>query len=205
MAALKYKDDHNKIAYLGRERGCEDFTDILGYLDHSPLRKLAAVNEAAGSAAEAPLVPHSTPVSPVREPTPEHQPVSQRPSSPSSTILIQPSNYLEPEDLDNVNFMEEDHHSWWIMRSHLFELASEEAPTPQPMLLGHIPAGSFLRMWRKREEEEVPLRRKRSAYRRARTEFSTPAFEQFQANHSAGPSVPADKGKALCLILDDTF
>ncbi|GKB94426.1 hypothetical protein Tco_0980563 [Tanacetum coccineum] len=34
-----------------------------------------------------------------------------------------------------------------------------------------------------REEEEVPLRRKRSAYRRARTEFSTPAFEQFQANH----------------------
>ncbi|GKA82301.1 hypothetical protein Tco_0789049 [Tanacetum coccineum] len=38
MAGLKYKDDHNKIAYLGRERGCEDFTDILSYLDHSPLR-----------------------------------------------------------------------------------------------------------------------------------------------------------------------
>ncbi|GKA81715.1 hypothetical protein Tco_0788407 [Tanacetum coccineum] len=38
MAALKYNDDHNKIAYLGRERGCEDFTDILSYLDHSPLR-----------------------------------------------------------------------------------------------------------------------------------------------------------------------
>ncbi|GJW92662.1 hypothetical protein Tco_0170215 [Tanacetum coccineum] len=38
MAALKYKDDHNKIAYLGRERGCEDFTDILSYLDHSLLR-----------------------------------------------------------------------------------------------------------------------------------------------------------------------
>ncbi|GJR92689.1 hypothetical protein Tco_0264863 [Tanacetum coccineum] len=38
MAALQYKDDHNKIAYLGRERGCEDFTDILSYLDHSPLR-----------------------------------------------------------------------------------------------------------------------------------------------------------------------
>ncbi|GJT02126.1 hypothetical protein Tco_0823295 [Tanacetum coccineum] len=101
MAALKYKDDHNKIAYLGREKGCEDFTDILGYLDHSPLRvsqylctppialpiaaagddaagaddaaneDTAAVNEAAGSAAEAPLVPHSPPVSPVREPTPE--------------------------------------------------------------------------------------------------------------------------------------
>ncbi|GJY69722.1 hypothetical protein Tco_0472704, partial [Tanacetum coccineum] len=38
MAALQYKDDHNKIAYLGREKGCEDFTDILSYLDHSPLR-----------------------------------------------------------------------------------------------------------------------------------------------------------------------
>ncbi|GKB95084.1 hypothetical protein Tco_0981221 [Tanacetum coccineum] len=38
MAALKYKDDHNKITYLGRERGCEDFTDILSYLDQSPLR-----------------------------------------------------------------------------------------------------------------------------------------------------------------------
>ncbi|GJX05727.1 hypothetical protein Tco_0193659 [Tanacetum coccineum] len=38
MAALKYKDDHNKIAYLGRERGCEDFTYILSYLDHSPLK-----------------------------------------------------------------------------------------------------------------------------------------------------------------------
>ncbi|GJS42853.1 putative ribonuclease H-like domain-containing protein [Tanacetum coccineum] len=31
------KDDHNRIAYLGRERGSEDFIDILSYLDHSPL------------------------------------------------------------------------------------------------------------------------------------------------------------------------
>ncbi|GJZ61852.1 hypothetical protein Tco_0617989, partial [Tanacetum coccineum] len=38
MAALLYKDDHNKLAYLGRERGSEDFTDILSYLDHSTLR-----------------------------------------------------------------------------------------------------------------------------------------------------------------------
>ncbi|GJU40027.1 hypothetical protein Tco_1192984 [Tanacetum coccineum] len=50
-----------------------------------------------------------------------------------------------------------------------------------------------------REEEEVPLRRKRSAYRRARTEFSTPAFEQFQ---TAGPSAAADKGKAPMPELD---
>ncbi|GJZ44203.1 putative ribonuclease H-like domain-containing protein [Tanacetum coccineum] len=34
----------------------------------------AAVNEAAGNVAEAPLVPYSTLVSPVREPTPEQQP-----------------------------------------------------------------------------------------------------------------------------------
>ncbi|GJU00356.1 putative ribonuclease H-like domain-containing protein [Tanacetum coccineum] len=53
-----------------------------------------------------------------------------------------------------------------------------------------------------REEEEVPLRRKRSAYRRARTEFSTPAFEQFQAHFSAGPSAAADKGKAPMPELD---
>ncbi|GJZ00098.1 hypothetical protein Tco_0517527, partial [Tanacetum coccineum] len=62
--------------------------------------------------------------------------------------------------------------------------------------------------------EEVPLRRKRSAYRRARTEFTTPAFEQFRANisadvlpqaavsESAGPSVAADKGKAPMPELD---
>ncbi|GJZ13982.1 hypothetical protein Tco_0549212 [Tanacetum coccineum] len=65
-----------------------------------------------------------------------------------------------------------------------------------------------------REEEEVPLRRKRSVYRRARTEFNTPAFEQFQAplsadvlpqtavSESAGPSVAADKGKAPMSDLD---
>ncbi|GJS52470.1 hypothetical protein Tco_0625832 [Tanacetum coccineum] len=38
MAALQYKDDHNRIAYLGREKGSEDFGDILSYVDHSPLR-----------------------------------------------------------------------------------------------------------------------------------------------------------------------
>ncbi|GJT45515.1 hypothetical protein Tco_1456642 [Tanacetum coccineum] len=38
MRQLPYKMNHNRIAYLGRERGSEDFTDILSYLDHSPLR-----------------------------------------------------------------------------------------------------------------------------------------------------------------------
>ncbi|GJZ75700.1 hypothetical protein Tco_0640165, partial [Tanacetum coccineum] len=52
------------------------------------------------------------------------------------------------------------------------------------------------------DQTTVPLRRKRSAYRRARTAFSTPAFEQFQAHLSAGPSVAADKGKAPMPDLD---
>ncbi|GJS65929.1 hypothetical protein Tco_0680493 [Tanacetum coccineum] len=65
-----------------------------------------------------------------------------------------------------------------------------------------------------REEEEVPLRRKRSVYRRARTEFNTSAFAQFHAplsadvlpqaaiSESAGPSAAADKGKAPMPELD---
>ncbi|GKA50149.1 hypothetical protein Tco_0743222 [Tanacetum coccineum] len=65
-----------------------------------------------------------------------------------------------------------------------------------------------------REEEEVPLRHKRSAHRRARTEFHTSAFAQFHAplstdvlpqadiSESAGPSVGADKGKAHMPDLD---
>ncbi|GKD19639.1 hypothetical protein Tco_1208797 [Tanacetum coccineum] len=214
MAALMYKDDHNKLAYLGRERGCEDFTDILSYLDHSPLRYTlthappvvfdslvkqfwttagshdlvatvdgrevvvieslirtqlqlddvngifdmpindilealsvevginfrvplpqplfacrlegqpipltppmlaiaaagndavgdddaanednAAANDAASSAAEAHLVPHSPPVSPVREPTPERQPASERPPSPSPTSPAHTFSFAEP-------------------------------------------------------------------------------------------------------------
>ncbi|GJQ96221.1 hypothetical protein Tco_0007360 [Tanacetum coccineum] len=41
----------------------------------------AAADEAAGSAAEAHPVPHSPPVSPVREPSPERQSASERPPS----------------------------------------------------------------------------------------------------------------------------
>ncbi|GJX81220.1 putative ribonuclease H-like domain-containing protein [Tanacetum coccineum] len=59
-----------------------------------------------------------------------------------------------------------------------------------------------------RARKEVPLRRKRSVHRRARTEFYTQAFAQFHAprstdvlphadiSESAGPSVGTDKGKA---------
>ncbi|GJR98166.1 hypothetical protein Tco_0270340 [Tanacetum coccineum] len=350
----------------------------------------AAANEAAGSAAEAHLVPHSPPVSPVREPTPERQPVSERPPSPSPTIpetewvvpnpvspvsdwrpwpyvpvhspirdptpepvspptppaqtfifeepLVfgpeprpagyvdpdviepiifgpqprphgyvdpdfvepiifgpqpRPDNYLEPEDLDNIISMEDDTtHGGFHVES---PVRPDDAPTPtadaagraeDPALLTALSAkldrcmgridsletelgkskktmgGAILTLVSRvkklektvkqlretrlvvdasaaegdvdiqddidldglsrmastalghdqpavpsedveeREEEEVPLRRKRSAYRRTRTEFSTPAFEQFQANLSAGPSVAADKGKSPMPDLD---
>ncbi|GJU36952.1 hypothetical protein Tco_1185306 [Tanacetum coccineum] len=401
MAALQYKDDHNKIAYLGRERGCEDFTDILSYLDHSPLRyalthappvvfdslvkqfwatavvrpnaagshdlvalltawvvvtefslglrsantfdtpmlAIAAVgddaaaeenvaaHEAAGSTVGgAPPEPYSprfpldtwpsVPAhSPVRDPTPE--PAS--PPSPPAQTFIQthgyvdpdfvepiifgpqprPDNYLEPEDLDNLLSMEDDTtHGGFHVESpvrpndastptadaagraedpvlltslsakldrcmgRLDSLETELGTTKKIMggailtlvsrvkklektvkqlrttrLVGDVPAAEgdvdiqddvdldgLSRLAsaalghdqpavpsadvEEREEEEVPLRRKRSAYRRARTEFSTPAFEQFQANLSAGglphtavsefagPSIVADKGKA---------
>nr|GFC49887.1 hypothetical protein [Tanacetum cinerariifolium] len=70
---------------------------------------------------------------------------------------------------------------------------------------------------------EVPLTRKRSTYRRARTQFHTTAFTRFRpttstgapspivvpepaasyvAPDTAGPSVPADKGKAPMPDLD---
>ncbi|GKD68441.1 hypothetical protein Tco_1322531, partial [Tanacetum coccineum] len=80
--------------------------------------------------------------------------------------------------------------------------------------LGHDQAAVPSEDMEEREEEEVPLRRKRSVYRRARTEFHTPAFAQFQTplsadvlsqaavSESAGPSVVADKGKAPMPELD---
>ncbi|GJV98055.1 hypothetical protein Tco_1549632 [Tanacetum coccineum] len=80
--------------------------------------------------------------------------------------------------------------------------------------LGHDQAAVPSVDMEEREEEEVPLRRKRSVYRRARTEFHTPAFAQFQTplsadvlspaavSESADPSVVADKGKAHMPDLD---
>ncbi|GKF83434.1 hypothetical protein Tco_0245090, partial [Tanacetum coccineum] len=94
----------------------------------------AAADEAAGSTAEAHPVPYSPPVSPVREPTPERQPASERPSSPSPTLPAQTfsfpkphdyvdlafaepiifgpqprlDDYFEPEDIDNITSVEDD-------------------------------------------------------------------------------------------------
>ncbi|GJX19262.1 hypothetical protein Tco_0221939 [Tanacetum coccineum] len=80
--------------------------------------------------------------------------------------------------------------------------------------LGHNQAAVPSEDIEEREEEEVPLRRKRSVHRRARTEFNTSAFAQFPAtlsadvlsqaavSASAGPSGVADKGKAPMPDLD---
>ncbi|GKF52658.1 hypothetical protein Tco_0159568, partial [Tanacetum coccineum] len=68
----------------------------------------AAANEAAGSAAEVHLIPHSPSVSPVREPTPERQPVSERPPSPSPTIPTleppRPHGYVDPDFVEPIIF-----------------------------------------------------------------------------------------------------
>ncbi|GJV31027.1 hypothetical protein Tco_1391427, partial [Tanacetum coccineum] len=52
-----------------------------------------------------------------------------------------------------------------------------------------------------REEAEVPLRRKRSVRRRARTEFYTPAFAQFHAPRSTDVLPHADISESAGLIL----
>ncbi|GJR88350.1 hypothetical protein Tco_0212361 [Tanacetum coccineum] len=60
---------------------------------------------------------------------------------------------------------------WWILEES--PVGPNDAPTPTADAA------------EEREEEEVPLRRKRSVYRRARTEFNTLAFAQFHAPLSA--------------------
>ncbi|GJV91777.1 hypothetical protein Tco_1539590 [Tanacetum coccineum] len=203
MAALKYKDDHNKIAYLGRERGCEDFTDILTtamvasnaagshdlvatidgrevvvtqsshriklqlkmpmafltcplmiFLRGQPIplttpmlaiaaaaagddaadEDNAAANEAAGNAAEAHLVPHSPSVSLVREPTPERQPVSERPPSLSPTIPE--TEWVVPNPVSPVT----DWRPWPYVPIH----SPIRDPTPEPESPPTPPAQTFI-------------------------------------------------------------
>ncbi|GKF75330.1 hypothetical protein Tco_0224774, partial [Tanacetum coccineum] len=55
-----------------------------------------AADEAAGSAAEAHHVPHSPPVSPIRELTPKRQSASERPPSLSPTPPVQTFSHTEP-------------------------------------------------------------------------------------------------------------
>ncbi|GKA15907.1 putative ribonuclease H-like domain-containing protein [Tanacetum coccineum] len=155
--------------------------------------------------------------SPIRDPTPE--PASP-PTPPAQTFIFKdplvfgppprPAGDVDPdpEDLDNLFSMEDDttHGGFHVESpcSARMMLPNNQQPmqlsqeaienglsSSEPQLVGDVPSSE-----EEREEEEVPLRRKRSAYRRARTVFSTPAFEQFQAYLSAGPSDAADKGKA---------
>ncbi|GKG10232.1 hypothetical protein Tco_0338978, partial [Tanacetum coccineum] len=107
MAALQYKDDHNRIAYLWRERGFEDFTDILSYLDYSPLRYALTHNP--------PVVFDSL--------------VKQF----WATATVRPN----------------------AAGSHDLVLGHDQATVPSEDIEA-------------REEEEVPLRRKRSVHRRAK-------------------------------------
>ncbi|GJY73821.1 hypothetical protein Tco_0478252 [Tanacetum coccineum] len=93
----------------------------------------AAVNEAAGSAAEAPLIPHSTPVSPVQEPTPEQQPVSERPPSPTPTLPE--TEWVVPNPVSHVN----DWRPWPYVPAH----SPIRDPTPAPASPPTPPAQTF--------------------------------------------------------------
>ncbi|GJW16573.1 hypothetical protein Tco_0024009 [Tanacetum coccineum] len=103
---------------------------------------------------------------------------------------------------------------YWLCGSSAEAHPAPHSPPFFPVAGINTGGGTAETEWVEREEEEVPLRRKRSVYRRARTEFYTPAFEQFQTplstdvlsqaavSASAGPSVVADKGKAPMPDLD---
>ncbi|GKB80346.1 hypothetical protein Tco_0947241 [Tanacetum coccineum] len=94
----------------------------------------AVVDEAAGSAAEAPLVPHSPPVSPIREPTPEQQPVSKRPTSPSPTIPE--TEWVVPNPVSPVT----DWRPWPSVPVH----SPIRDPTPAPVSPPTPPAQTFI-------------------------------------------------------------
>ncbi|GJU17156.1 hypothetical protein Tco_1145122 [Tanacetum coccineum] len=243
MAALHYKDDHNRIAYLGRERGSEDFTDILSYLDHSPLRYAlthdppvvfdSLVKQFLGNsyspANKLPaglmtscnyrsargygirqgnntyecqpetewVVPN--PVSPGTDWRPWPSVLAPRPPTPPAQTLsleepLVPANYIEPEDITNLNSMEDE----TILGGFHEEthVGPDDAPTPTADAAGRAEDPAFYTSLSAKID------------RRARTEFYTPAFAQFHAprstdvlphadiSESAGPPVGADKGKA---------
>ncbi|GKD55628.1 hypothetical protein Tco_1289015, partial [Tanacetum coccineum] len=320
MAALQYKDDHNRIAYLGRERGSEDFTDILSYLDHSPLRYAlthdppvvfdSLVKQFWATATVRPNAAGSHDL----VATIDGREVVVTESLIRAQLQLDDANGIFDMQIDDIfagmgaigyppalrlevgiNFQVPLPQPLFVYRlaaqvsldnacqmaeksagsladkqcmGRIDSLETELGTTKKIMggailtlvsrvkklektvkqlrttrLVGDVPAAEgdvdiqddvdldgLSRMAsaalghdqpavpsedvEEREEEEVPLRRKRSAYRRARTEFSTPAFEQFQANlsagglphtavsESAGPSVAADKGKAPMPDLD---
>ncbi|GKB42020.1 hypothetical protein Tco_0886962, partial [Tanacetum coccineum] len=136
-----------------------------------------AANEAAGSSAEAHLVPHSPLVSPVRESTPERQPVSERPPSPSPTIpeteWVIPNLYSPDTDWrDHGPYV-----SWMILTSMIFRIMESKA-------LGMINMLFLLEV-----VEDPPTTERGWRF-------------HYKAAVPAGPSVAADKGKAPMPDLD---
>ncbi|GKD69536.1 hypothetical protein Tco_1323626, partial [Tanacetum coccineum] len=170
MAALKYKDDHNKIAYLGRERGCEDFTDILSYLDHSSIRCMGRIDSLESELGKSKKIMGGAILTLVSRVKKLEKTVKQL----RETRLVVDASAAEG-DVD----IQED-----IDLDGLSRMASTALGHDQPA----VPSEDV----EEREEEEVPLRRKRSAFHRARIAVAEPA----------GPSVAADKGKAPLPELD---
>ncbi|GJQ95445.1 hypothetical protein Tco_0006584 [Tanacetum coccineum] len=186
MAALQYKDGHNRIAYLGRERGSEDFTDILSCLDHSPFRCMGRIDSLETELGTSKKIMGGAILTLVSRVKKLERTVKQLRTA--RLVGDAPATEGDVDIHDAVDL------------EGLSRMASEA--------LGHDQATVPSADMEEREEEEVPLRRKRSVYRRARTEFNTSAFAQFHAplstdvlpqadiSESAGPSVGADKGKA---------
>nr|GFD04217.1 hypothetical protein [Tanacetum cinerariifolium] len=112
-------------------------------------------NDAAVGAAEAPQVPQSPPVSPVREPTPERQPTPERPLSPppsspetewvvpdpvSPTFLYEepvefgpvprPTGYVDPDDIEPIFFNPQPRPMDYVESN--FEVPIFFGPQPRP-------------------------------------------------------------------------
>nr|GFB15586.1 hypothetical protein [Tanacetum cinerariifolium] len=98
-------------------------------------------NDAAGGAAEAPQVPQSPPVSPVREPTSERQPTLERPLSPPPSspetewVVPNPVSHVadwRPWPYVHVHFSEPESLPFPSERTFLYEEPVEFGPVPRP-------------------------------------------------------------------------
>ncbi|GJR19751.1 hypothetical protein Tco_0968278 [Tanacetum coccineum] len=149
-----------------------------------------SANEALVCQLKAHLAPHSPSVSPVREPTPEKQPVSERPPSPSPTIPE--TAWVVPNPVSPVT----DWRPWPCVLVH----SPIRDHTPKPGSLPTPPAESFIfeeplvfgpepRPAGRggTGEEEVPLKGVAVLLIDVPGwNFSTPALSSFQANLFSG-------------------
>nr|GEW45356.1 hypothetical protein [Tanacetum cinerariifolium] len=85
-------------------------------------------NDAAGGAAEAPQVPQSPPISPVREPTSERQPTSERPLSPPPSSPE--TEWVVPDPVSPVA----DWRPWPYVHVHFSKPESPPFPPEQTFL-----------------------------------------------------------------------